>query len=690
MSDARTGVLELTLGDSYIGSAYSPQVEVTDTDTGHEVAITYMSPSGLVTERFDVADGERGPQGPAGFSPTVTITDTPTGHTVTITDEDGPHSYDVPNYAQEEQERQDAWDALSGEVTDAISDAETATSAASTAAQSATSAATSATSAAQAATTAAASASTAASSANAAATAANSAATAAGTAADAATTAAQDATDAASAANTAAQAAQEAATEVAPEVKWLWGNQLTKQVEGELLTAADAYAAPPMALTVDGRSTQDGTPTPDAPVPIESVDELTLAFAGKNLLELTNPVSKTASTYTYENGILTVTATLANGWCYLRYRVSAVESMRGRSVTLSAIVSGERSPFFGIEFHRADDSRISYATGNQMTTRVVPDDTSYIDVVFYARGVMAGAVGDTATYSNIQLELGSTATAYQPYEGASVPLYDGTLRSLPDGTKDTLALTYLRPSTREGWAWYSRELVQAVGHVAINGTEYWRSSSYTTSNMLVAYLSGLYFDNVFVDRPAYYSPTYMAQKVMCDRFSPYIPVAGTMQTTQGIAAYVTEADFGQCFVSMSTATVSDVDAFKTWAAANPFVIDYPLATPVTHDLGEVELPVLPAPTCTVWADPTTGLQMEYVRDSNLVVQSLSAETAIAYASIATVDGPTATASHAVGTYLTMDGTLYKVTQAIAVGETIAAGTNVTATTVMAELIARTA
>ena len=73
-----------------------------------------------------------------------------------------------------------------------------------------------------------------------------------------------------------------------------------------------------------------------------------------------------------------------------------------------------------------------------------------------------------------------------------------------------------------------------------------------------------------------------------------------------------------------------------------------------------------------------------------MVQQLTAETAIAYASIAAVDGPTATANHAIGSYLTMGGTLYKVTRAIAVGETIAAGTNVTATTVMAELIARTA
>ena len=62
----------------------------------------------------------------------------------------------------------------------------------------------------------------------------------------------------------------------------------------------------------------------------------------------------------------------------------------------------------------------------------------------------------------------------------------------------------------------------------------------------------------------------------------------------------------------------------------------------------------------------------------------------ALACIAAPDGPVATSSHAVGTYLTMQGKLYKVTSAIAVGETIKSGTNVTQTTVMDELIARTA
>ena len=50
--------------------------------------------------------------------------------------------------------------------------------------------------------------------------------------------------------------------------------------------------------------------------------------------------------------------------------------------------------------------------------------------------------------------------------------------------------------------------------------------------------------------------------------------------------------------------------------------------------------------------------------------------------IATPDGPTATANHAANTYLTMQGKLYKVTSAIASGEQIVSGTNVTETTVM--------
>ncbi len=59
-------------------------------------------------------------------------------------------------------------------------------------------------------------------------------------------------------------------------------------------------------------------------------------------------------------------------------------------------------------------------------------------------------------------------------------------------------------------------------------------------------------------------------------------------------------------------------------------------------------------------------------------------------SIATEETSPATATHATGTYLMYQNRLYKVIASIAVGESLSIGTNITATTVMAELLALTA
>ena len=118
---------------------------------------------------------------------------------------------------------------------------------------------------------------------------------------------------------------------------------------------------------------------------------------------------------------------------------------------------------------------------------------------------------------------------------------------------------------------------------------------------------------------------------------------------------------------------------------------YPLATPTTTPIS----PALPmtyrvqaggsesiiVPTGEISAAPILTVA-EGESAAELVMDAL--------ACIATPDGPTATANHAINTYLTMGGKLYKVTSAIAVGESIVAGTNVTQTTVMSELLALTA
>lgn len=94
-------------------------------------------------------------------------------------------------------------------------------------------------------------------------------------------------------------------------------NILTGSETGNPIAVDDAFPAPLCGLTVYGRSTQDGTPTPDAPVPIVSAGDggsVAVKVTGANMLERTKPgVKSTANgiTYTtYENGILiTGTAT---------------------------------------------------------------------------------------------------------------------------------------------------------------------------------------------------------------------------------------------------------------------------------------------------------------------------------------------------------------------------------------------
>lgn len=64
-------------------------------------------------------------------------------------------------------------------------------------------------------------------------------------------------------------------------------NILTGTETGNPISVDDAFSSPPCGLTVYGKSTQDGTPTPDAPVPIVSAGDsgsVTVKVTGKNLL----------------------------------------------------------------------------------------------------------------------------------------------------------------------------------------------------------------------------------------------------------------------------------------------------------------------------------------------------------------------------------------------------------------------
>ena len=90
-------------------------------------------------------------------------------------------------------------------------------------------------------------------------------------------------------------------------------NILVGTETGNPIAVDDAIAAPLRGLTVYGKSTQDGTPTPDAPVPIVSAGDdgnVAMKVTGKNLLHLPD-VSGTnrGVTVTVKNGLISISGT---------------------------------------------------------------------------------------------------------------------------------------------------------------------------------------------------------------------------------------------------------------------------------------------------------------------------------------------------------------------------------------------
>ncbi len=138
-------------------------------------------------------------------------------------------------------------------------------------------------------------------------------------------------------------------------------------------------------------------------------------------------------------------------------------------------------------------------------------------------------------------------------------------------------------------------------------------------------------------------------------------------------------------------TYSDAAAFKT--AMSGVMLYYELATPVTTpidpplnityktELGGTEEVMLDSTATAPQSAPVPMVTVYGYTADGAIDKSLSV--------IAPVERGKASANYAVGSYLVMGHTLYKVTTAIASGESITPGTNVVATTVMAEVIALT-
>lgn len=367
-------------------------------------------------------------------------------------------------------------------------------------------------------------------------------------------------------------------------------NILVGTETGNPIAVDDAFSAPLCGLTVYGKSTQDGTPAPDAPVPIVSAGDggsVAVKVTGKNLLDDGIIPSQIKQ--------LTIELGLAQNKTY-----TVSSNLPNRS-------DGGAFLFFLRPSEEANSAKNGVMQGKPVTLTAGSDGKALI---------LLNNTGDTLISSFkaywYQLELGSTATTYEPYRGQLLTL--PTPNGLP-GIPVTSGGNY---TDQSGQQWVCDEVdlergvkVQKVNTYKLIEVETLQSiNSYGIAN----FIAPRKFSDAFTSNN---------QKLfLVNRFAPQNSlIANTSKEGMLINAP------GVCFLRIKQETANTVDGMNAWLSRNDVLVYYALATPIETPLTPAEIAAYKAltaygPDTVVQASDGAGVKLVYQRDVNIAIKKL--------------------------------------------------------------------
>ena len=254
---------------------------------------------------------------------------------------------------------------------------------------------------------------------------ANSAAESAGVATKNATEATAGANTASNNANQAAKNANEAADKAAHTAKSL---MVIGEAEGTSIALDDSIDQFLVGLRAFGKTTQDGTPTPDAPVELESVENPVVGLYGKNLFTSYAESTKTENGITFtvnSDGSITINGTATGTAQFNMFALYELPpSIRpGETYMISGATSATSIHVFELQ-----DNWVHKFSTTSKTTFVLSDD---------AKGVLIRyAVQPNVSVNNLRvypmLRLASVADdTYEQSKPAQTIMLTRTLHGIP-------------------------------------------------------------------------------------------------------------------------------------------------------------------------------------------------------------------------------------------------------------------
>lgn len=367
-------------------------------------------------------------------------------------------------------------------------------------------------------------------------------------------------------------------------------NILVGTETGNPIAVDDAFPAPLCGLTVCGRSTQDGTPTPDAPVPIVSAGDggsVAVKVTGKNLLNPSLFQNNKYQSFNAEIGYYEIDN--SND-----YWITGIQPCLPNT-TYHLNVYTEGGCFY-------DEKKNVLGTIGFEFTIKTPVKCAYYCVNFAVTRL---------PYGSPVIATLSEPDTYSPYHEQLLTLPTPT--GLP-GIPVTSGGNY---TDQSGQQWVCDEVdlekgvkVQRVNAYKLIEVETLQSiNSYGIAN----FIAQRKFSDAFTSNN---------QKLfLVNRFAPQNSlIANTPKEGMLINAS------GLCFLRIKQETANTVDGMNAWLSRNDVLVYYALAAPIETPLAPAELAAY-GPDTVVQASDGAGVKLVYQRDVNLVVKNL--EDAIA-------------------------------------------------------------
>ena len=379
-------------------------------------------------------------------------------------------------------------------------------------------------------------------------------------------------------------------------------NILVGTEAGNPLSVDDAFSAPLCGLTVCGRSTQDGTPTPNAPVPIVSAGDsgsVTVKATGANILYLPDIEESTVGgiTYSVKNGVIKIKGT-STGKNVRLFR--DIKLFIGTWIFNPNPVKGTESSNCYLDL--TNSITIGVSIKNNNANKPIKMTESYVKYPFYLNiESTAGSVIDMEWKP--QMLLSDKLLPYSPYREQLLTL--PTPNGLP-GIPVTSGGNYTDQNGQQ-WVCDEVDLERGVRVQRVNIVD-----------LSTCKISGV------------------TELAVTRRLTIILPIHGRDYKT---AALCNKLQFISSFdkdVLHFYTNKSNVFIFIPIDAKNPeegeYILFYALATPIETPLTPAEIAAYKAltayaPDTVVQAADGAGLKLDYQRDVNIVIKNL--EDAIA-------------------------------------------------------------